>query len=152
MKALEKIFQKNVRALVVIIMAIGLTSSLQAAGLENGPEGGPGKGKKDSVASVVKVPLKSALVRLKTKAGAQVKGVKKPTTTVNRGVLADEGSRYRITAGEPATGHECGEEETLPCTITFDNTVNVPYLDGGNWYVNKGAGITTVGNGPYIAP
>ncbi len=46
MKALKKIFQKNVRAMVVLLMAMGLTTLLPSWTAEGGPGKDNGKGKK----------------------------------------------------------------------------------------------------------
>jgi hypothetical protein len=75
----------------------------------------------------------------------------KPVTAVEYGVLNEDGTRYEITASEAAPGHGCGSL-TLPCTVSFDNAINVPYQESGQWYVDKDetpAHFTENGSGGY---
>lgn len=80
------------------------------------------------------------------------KKVRKLMTSTTRGVLDDEGTRYRITEEEANPLNPCGTSLTIPCRVTFNTAINVPYEENGQLYVDKGEegdGMSTAGNGPY---
>jgi hypothetical protein len=68
---------------------------------------------------------------------------------VTHGVLSEDANRYEITA-TPATGGQCGNEPEIACKVRFDNSNNVPYQSGGNWYLDKATGVSELDEGPFI--
>lgn len=69
--------------------------------------------------------------------------------TVTHGVLDEDSMRYEITAGLSNPSNSCGVQ-SIPCRVTFDNASDVPYQEGGRWYVDKSEDLTTAGSGGYI--